>query len=244
MDAETSMKNLLGSLTCDLYHPILEYLRLCDQAQLSASSMTIRKHVIDYWSSMKSFNELSASIFSSSSEVLTGQSSLSPAAQLRYMINLREIDFSSSPESSVFELLQGDYILTVLGQHCKLLEVINLARSKSITNTGLQEIADGCPNLSFVDITFCPLTNYGSILILRGDPGPEVETFTPRSVVVRRQLPWQDGHFHCPWEPPEIHTYYPCGTFEFSREMESKGWVVRIHFFWPIFANFNQKPIC
>jgi len=41
--------------------------------------------------------------------------------------------------------------------------------------------------------------------------------------VVRRQPEEFDGQFYCPWG--EVHSYYADGSFEFSRNVESIGWV-------------------
>ena len=53
--------------------------------------------------------------------------------------------------------------------------------------------------------------------------------FYPRNnIVVRRQPTLLDGHYYCPWQVAEVHTYYPDGSFSFSRQTESKGWIIEL----------------
>jgi len=225
----TSPRSLVDALTADVFRSLLESLPLADQARLSATCRRARRHVLDAWSAVQhvvqpshglhscSSSSSSISSSSSSSSLLPSPSPLLP---LQHMVNLCDIDVSGGGAS--------DELLTLLGRHTPRLARVSVARSPHVTHAGLQALAAGCPLLAFVDITFCPRTDYGAVFILRGDPGPDAPSFTPRPVVVRRQLPWQDGHFYCPWEPPEIHTYYPDGAFQFSREVESRGWVVHL----------------
>lgn len=200
-------RSMVDTLTGDLFRPLLDNLRLEDQARLSATCRRVRRHVLDTWSAVQHIAPSSSS--TSSSSLLRS---------LQHMVNLRDVDMCSTA---------CDELLRLLGTHCTRLERLNVARSPNVTHDGLRALSDGCIHLTYVDITFCASTDFGAVLILRGDPGPEAasSSFNPRPVVVRRQLQWQDGHFHCPWQPPEIHTYYPDGSFQFSREAESRGWV-------------------
>lgn len=72
--------------------------------------------------------------------------------------------------------------------------------------------------LQCLDLTCCPMVSYASVLHLR--------CACPNLKLIRRQPAWLDGHFETPWG--ELHTYYPCGAFHFSRARESKGWTAQI----------------
>ena len=73
-------------------------------------------------------------------------------------------------------------------------------------------------SLTSLDITFCPLVSYAAVIVLR--------EACPRLRHLRRLPKWLEGHFETPWG--EVHTYYPCGAFEFERGMQSTGWVAQL----------------
>ena len=82
-----------------------------------------------------------------------------------------------------------------------------------VTSHGLRAL-HSMQSLRALDITFCPLVGYSAVLDLRHH--------CPDLSLIRRQPQWLDGHFDTPWG--EVHTYYPCGAFSFSRGAESEGW--------------------
>ena len=102
--------------------------------------------------------------------------------------------------------------LTVLQQ----LNSLDVAAT-DITSRGLRSL-HSLQRLAELDITFCPIVSYAAVLDLR--------QHCPNLKLIRRQPKWLDGHFETPWG--EVHSYYPCGAFSFSRDVESKGWVAQL----------------
>jgi hypothetical protein len=334
----------LQDLSSDLPKKILAYCSVVDQMAIMVTSKTFHGYVADLWSYTRSFalnNKIEA---------------IDPLKVLSSMINLLEICVSncgiinSRPSG-------GDLILQALSLNCHSLRRIDISSTSSVTNNGCAYIARGCPCLEYIDISFCPATDYGAVLILRGvhpellsgnlpipingdeissvammaDSGDEfmgeedaagglsssVSTFSSRmssmsslplsimttgdeddhdqyyqepavhigsqlttaamglsstlrltggaheakqqhdtaatavlagvppppppgaaassfpfyprnNIVVRRQPTLLDGHYYCPWQVAEVHTYYPDGSFSFSRQTESKGWIIEL----------------
>ena len=87
----------------------------------------------------------------------------------------------------------------------------------AVTSRGLRSLYS-MRSLQQLDITFCPIISYSAVLNLR--------QHCPNLKLIRRQPEWLDGHFETPWG--EVHSYYPCGAFSFSRDVESKGWVAQL----------------
>jgi hypothetical protein len=86
-----------------------------------------------------------------------------------------------------------------------------------VTTSGLRCLYS-MHSLQELDITFCAVVSYSAVLLLR--------RHCPNLQLIRRQPKWLDGHFETPWG--EVHTYYPCGAFSFSRQLESEGWVAQL----------------
>jgi len=102
--------------------------------------------------------------------------------------------------------------LTVLQQ----LHSLDISATQ-VTSRGLQSLYS-MQGLQQLDITFCPVVSYSAVLLLR--------RHCPNLRLIRRQPKWLDGHFETPWG--ELHSYYPCGAFSFSRQVESEGWVAQL----------------
>ena len=100
--------------------------------------------------------------------------------------------------------------------HLKQLQILNIA-STDVTSLGLRCLWS-LQSLIELDLTFCPYVSYNSVLELR--------QHCPNLKLIRRQPKWLDGVFVTPWG--EIHTYYPCGAFSFTREVNSEGWVAQL----------------
>ena len=75
--------------------------------------------------------------------------------------------------------------------------------------------------LEYIDITFCRGTSFSGTFWLRDG--------LPNLKCIRRQPKWMDGHFYTPFgddeDDVEIHTYWPDGTFQFTRDRQSNGFV-------------------
>ncbi len=112
-----------------------------------------------------------------------------------------------------------DKHLSDLGKSCPTLQTLDLSGCENISDYGIEVLAQGCSDLRAVDLTFCSQTTYTCVLTLIDLCGPEVvvgpQFYTLISAVpfithqllltqVRRQPAWLDGHFECPWTPPEV----------------------------------------
>mmetsp|Transcript_22248 Transcript_22248/g.39125 ORF Transcript_22248/g.39125 Transcript_22248/m.39125 type:complete len:339 (+) Transcript_22248:1-1017(+) len=74
--------------------------------------------------------------------------------------------------------------------------------------------------LEYIDMTFCRSTTFSGTFWLRDG--------LRNLRCIRRQPKWMDGHFHTPFGSEhnvEIHTYWPDGTFQFTRNEQSNGFV-------------------
>ena len=144
-----------------------------------------------------------------------------------------------SPNGNVAGALQSEQELP-LPPRSKLLlpnlETLSMVGSSGINDAGIFLLGlraaiapDGvtttsATHLRQLNITFCPKISYGATLKLR--------QMFPNPLVIRRQPEWLDGHFETPFagsgEAMEIHTYYPDGSFRFTRSQQSAGFVARL----------------
>ena len=145
----------LQDLSSDLPKKILAYCSVVDQMAIMVTSKIFHGYVADLWSYTRSF------ILQHKIEAID------PLKVLSSMTNLLEICVSncgiinSRPSG-------GDLILQALSLNCHSLRRIDLSSTSSVTNNGCAYIARGCPCLEYIDISFCPATDYGAVLILRG----------------------------------------------------------------------------
>lgn len=103
--------------------------------------------------------------------------------------------------------------------HLPQLQRLNVS-STTISNDGVHGLSGLSATLAEVDLTYCPLVSYASVLRLRDT--------CPKLRMIRRQPSWLDGHYETPWG--EVHTYYPCGAFLFEcphRPTAEIGWVAQ-----------------
>ncbi|KAL3933380.1 MAG: hypothetical protein SGBAC_010430 [Bacillariaceae sp.] len=120
-----------------------------------------------------------------------------------------------------------DTFFKFLDNHSLLpnLKRLSMEGSMGVTDNGLRRLTYGGEprrqNFSSLTITFCRNTTYAGTIFLREQ--------LPNLKVIRRQPEWLDGQFHTPFAgdgaPTEIHTYWPDGTFTFSRNSQSAGFV-------------------
>ncbi|CAE8637141.1 unnamed protein product, partial [Polarella glacialis] len=132
-------------------------------------------------------------------------------AVFRHAWQLRELQLGSFAD---------DALLSAAGSQLPSLQRLDVSESLSITDEGIRRLAEGCKCLLSVDLTHCHGTTYGSVFWLRQS------SQHPDELLIRRQPAWLDGVFECPWG--EKHMYWPDGTFCFSRDRESEGWVSRL----------------
>ena len=74
--------------------------------------------------------------------------------------------------------------------------------------------------LQYIDIKFCRNTTYEGTFLLR--------SLLDNLRLIRRQPSWLDGEFHTPFSTDgsvEVHTYWPDGSFTFTRNSQSTGFV-------------------
>ena len=170
-----------------------------------------------------------ATIARTRTKALETQSSLPSPPPLKtrfdmFYSNLQSINLQHYCTNAFFYHM-GDILPNIKSIQCR--------RSLLVTDLGLQSIANSksCQrNLEVLDITYCSNVTYGGTLPLR-------EKLTNLKLL-RRQPEWLDGKFYTPFaggrsrrnteedeEPPEVHTYYPDGSFSFSRNSQSTGFI-------------------
>ena len=105
---------------------------------------------------------------------------------------------------------------------------LSMERSMGVTDEGLKWLSrHPSAKLEQINLTFCNNTTYAGTFCLR-------DRYKDSLTILRRQPKWLDGHTHTPFgddeqdgnAPPEIHTYYPDGTFSFTSG--SKGFVAEL----------------
>lgn len=121
----------------------------------------------------------------------------------------------------------NDTFFEFLDTHAPLpnLKTLSMERSVNVTDRGLRRLANGGEarrqNFTSLIITFCRNTTYAETIYLR--------EHLPNLRLIRRQPDWLDGQFYTPFAadgaPTEVHTYWPDGTFTFSRNSQSAGFV-------------------
>ena len=101
---------------------------------------------------------------------------------------------------------------------------LSFVGSEKITNRGLKYLAETrhiAENLETIDITYCSNTTYGGTFPLRDN--------CSKLKYIRRQPKWLSGHFFTPFADTvtdcEVHTYWVDGSFQFGRDIHSKGFV-------------------
>lgn len=236
MEENELTKNSSSSLLCplrqvfnnvELVTYIIDYLGILPQCKLISVSSIYFTAVLRSWSSQQSLND---SLFSFPSFFQLRE----VPSSFQHMLQLLVLDLSNcsvlqqneSRDDDPKVLKMGDRILQLLAGNCKQLSFLNVSKIATITDSGIEMISIGCQKLKEVDITFCSSTTFRSVLILRGIGTSQNSILIPselRPILIRRLPIWLQGHFYCPWG--EVHTYYPDGSFTFSRNGESKGWV-------------------
>jgi len=142
-------------------------------------------------------------------------------------------------------------LLEIASAQLPQLEVLTCSRSAQLTDHGVMSLVGGmgerpwgsvevmrylegskqapgapvpCPNLREIDLTFCPRTTYVMTVALR--------RLLPQLELIRRMPVWMTGENETPFakrgEGMEIHKFYADGTFKFSRQGESRGFVAEL----------------
>lgn len=90
----------------------------------------------------------------------------------------------------------------------------------SLTAVGTRGVLSlrALPVLESLDITYCAMVSYASVIALRDA--------CPRIKLIRRLPRWLEGQYDTPWG--ETHVYYPCGAFSFTRGTEAVGFVAQL----------------
>ena len=127
--------------------------------------------------------------------------------------NLRVLDVGGNGDDALLRGIAG------ASSSLQLVE-LGLRGSTRITDVGLDVLA--AATLTSIDICFCSNTTFAGAISLREN--------LPRLRVLRRQPEWLDGAFVTPFggggeSAPEVHTYWPDGCFQFTRQEQSAGYV-------------------
>eukprot|EP00403_Amphidinium_massartii_P011099 CAMPEP_0178420920 /NCGR_PEP_ID=MMETSP0689_2-20121128/26384_1 /TAXON_ID=160604 /ORGANISM="Amphidinium massartii, Strain CS-259" /LENGTH=377 /DNA_ID=CAMNT_0020042423 /DNA_START=57 /DNA_END=1187 /DNA_ORIENTATION=+ len=136
---------------------------------------------------------------------------------LKRLVALQILDLDGQATDDALRTLQG-----VLPS----LQCLRCTRSKSLTDDGVRSLVEDAASrsqLREVDLTFSRNTSFAVTIALR--------RAIPSLQVIRRQPRWLDGHFLTPFKSDrganitERHTYYADGSFQFTREEQSRGYV-------------------
>ena len=103
-------------------------------------------------------------------------------------------------------------VLGALAAHCPRLTELNLSRCAGLDQHAALALRRS-RSLVEVDFTFCREIRYTVAAQLR--------RAVPALKTVRRLPAWLTGVFHCPWG--ELHSYWPDGSFSFTRTTQSRG---------------------
>lgn len=144
---------------------------------------------------------------------------LPPSTLLNNLNNLHTLDIGSNATNDFLRNLQSERVLPKL-KH------LFMAKSMRITDEGLDSLTRNslrCQTLESIDISYCRNTTYAGTFVLR-DKLKALQ-------LLRRQPQWMDGRYETPFENDHLHTYWPDGTFSFSRETLNSGYVCD-YFLW------------
>ncbi len=106
----------------------------------------------------------------------------------------------------------NSHVLAALAAHCPRLTDLNLSRCVALDQHAALALRHS-RSLVEVDFAFCPM--------IRFTVAAQLRRAVPSLRVVRRLPSWLTGVFHCPWG--EDHSYWPDGSFSFTRATQSRG---------------------
>ena len=141
--------------------------------------------------------------------------------------NLQQLDVGDQATDAFFSLLSPSSA-TQTSLVLPNLRSLSMVGSLGITDDGLEQLSlrkERC-QLNTIDITFCGNTTYGGTFAFR--------EHLPNLKLLQRIPKWLQGHFYTPFGTsntegqPEIHTYWPDGTFTFNRDSQSNGFVCEL----------------
>jgi len=224
---------ILETLPGVLLESILEYLCFSDQCRFLACSPHLWAQKGDLESRIRTLtvenDQIAARLVTTAldtTDVLDITANPPPPLRrLRNMSQLQTLDVG--PYGT-------DHFLECMATLFPQLLTLQMARSEGVTNAGLEWLAahnrhtttNGVSKLQVIDITFCNNTTYAGTFPLRDH--------LPHLQLLRRQPAWLDGKFHTPFnnnnaeDAVEVHTYWPDGTFCFSRNDQSNGFVASL----------------
>jgi hypothetical protein len=233
----------LSDLPEPLIHEVLEFLVLMDRRKTLATCSRFWKRLSYYEGQIKtlrfkSMKELQGALINRSLYTYR----YGPV--LRNLQNLIHLNVGPFASDSLL------YLLPTAPCHGTL-ESLSMVGSQRITDAGLMYLARANPNidslvedvpresdspvyaprphkssslsaLKQIDLTFCRNTSFAGTFWLR-DGIPQLQC-------IRRIPVWCEGNFYTPFgSGVEIHTYWPDGTFSFTRNKQSSGFVTDLY---------------
>ena len=188
----------------EIFDIIMSYLRLGDIHAISMTSDQFWQDISDYTMRI--------------SMLRVNHVDVSSQSHLRWSLltceSIRTIDFSDN------SLINFDTIqcLCAVLKECKrtTLETVILDRCSRVAEREVQTLINSGIPLRRISVIGCD-TGLKSIL-----------SAYQKKITLNRLPSWYVGRWHCVRHESmtgEVHTYYPDGTFEFSREEQSSGYV-------------------
>jgi hypothetical protein len=184
---------------------IAEHLRLVDLQHLCTCCRTLRRRSDELWSQRQAVG-----INSHAEMTIFVRIALN-----RPLTRLRRLDCGPFASDEVLQKM--------IDARIPSLQAIYMVESLNISDTGLHSLsfARACAeSLEEIDITYCQNTSYAGTFCVRDN--------FPNLRLIRRQPKWMDGRYETPFPNDGLHTYYADGSFEFERQTQSCGFVVRV----------------
>ena len=230
---------LLPNLPTMVLYEIFDFLTLSEQYQFSGLCQSLRNFQIGCYNATQSQLDLdfeSTLLASSSSSSSSTLPLLLSEQQQRHddfllveslwksYITLQELNLGIHTTDSCLAIFSQQWNTSSTPTSSCLPQLTSLKMRKSnITDTGLLFLSQSSlmKTLQYIDITYCRQTTYRGTLPLRQE--------CSNLKVLRRQPSWMDGKYQTPFaahgEEVEVHTYWPDGSFQFSRAAQSSGYV-------------------
>lgn len=152
---------------------------MADWPHLAASASTLR-HIVGRLRAV--CREADEQLLRLSTPMLPSMLDCVACSHLRNLPRLRELRLRALPIT--------DKVLSKIAMYCPILQVLDFVGCRKITNTGMCYLI-GLPHIQSLDITFCELVTYSSVVFLRNS--------CPQLREIRRQPAWLDGLFETPW---------------------------------------------
>jgi len=219
-DSSISASISFTSLPSVVLHEILDCLSVRERCRLTSLSRTLRTFRREYEANQRTLDLRDKNedfLFQKSRLKITRSWAL--LSKLNNFISLQELNLGPHTDNEYFFFANQPPTNLLLPSLTRL----SMARSQ-VDNRGLLglSVSSIMDTLEEIDITYCHKTTYKGTFCLREK--------CKNLKLLRRQPSWMDGKFETPFSTDqlEVHTYWPDGSFEFSRSQQSSGFICEL----------------